>query len=82
MPDMDGFEVLERIRQRRGSGRVMPAIALSAHATAEHRARSRQAGFREHVAKPFRVDDVIRAIRASVGAPLNPPQTNSRQKRA
>ncbi len=81
MPDMDGFEVLERIRQRRGSGRVMPAIALSAHATAEHRARSRQAGFREHVAKPFRVDDVIRAIRASVGAPLNPPQTNSRQKR-
>ena len=81
MPDIDGFDLLERIRRRRGSGRLIPAIALSAHATAEHRARSRQAGFREHVAKPFRVDDVIQAIRASVGAPLNPPQTNSQQKR-
>jgi signal transduction histidine kinase/ActR/RegA family two-component response regulator len=82
MPDMDGFDLLERIRRRRSSGGVIPAIALSAHATAEHRARSRHAGFREHVAKPFRVDDVIQAIRASVAAPLNPPQTNSRQKRA
>ena len=67
MPDMDGFEMLERIRQRRGvSGAGIPAVALSAHATAEHRARSRRAGFYEHVAKPFRIDAVIQVIRASV----------------
>jgi signal transduction histidine kinase/ActR/RegA family two-component response regulator len=78
MPEVDGFELLQRLRQRGGqAGRVVPAIALSAHATTEHRERSRRAGFREHVAKPFRIETVIQAIRASLRLPSSPPRPDS-----
>jgi signal transduction histidine kinase/CheY-like chemotaxis protein len=64
MPDVDGFALLQRLRQRGGNaGRMVPAIALSAHATADDRERSRSAGFREHVAKPLRIETAIEAIR-------------------
>ena len=37
------------------SGRRTPVIAVSAHATQAHRQRSLDAGFFEHVAKPYRI---------------------------
>jgi CheY-like chemotaxis protein len=61
MPDMDGFEVLRRLGDRPATPRV-PAIAVSAHATDLHRARSVQAGFREHLAKPYPVEALIEVI--------------------
>lgn len=61
MPDMDGFAVLRAVRQV-APARPLPAIALSAHASEEHRARSRTAGFALHVAKPYRLEDLIDAV--------------------
>ena len=61
MPDMDGFEVLRRLGDRPSAPRA-PAIAVSAHATDLHRARSVQAGFREHLAKPYPVEALIEVI--------------------
>jgi chemotaxis family two-component system sensor kinase Cph1 len=66
MPEMDGFSFIETLRQRPPSegGRV-PAIALTAHARVEHRARALHAGFNSHVPKP--VDPVeLFAVIASV----------------
>ncbi len=60
MPGMDGHEVLRRVRQQHAGG--VPAIALSAHATAEHRRRSREAGFEHHVAKPYRIETLLELI--------------------
>jgi CheY-like chemotaxis protein len=61
---MDGFEVLDRIRELDArSGRVTPAVAISAHATEDSFARSRRAGFAVHVAKPYRIQLLMRAIR-------------------
>jgi CheY-like chemotaxis protein len=74
MPEIDGFALLQRLRQR---GHLLPAIALSAHASADHRERSRRAGFREHVAKPFRIETVIQAIHASLRSPASPPRPDS-----
>jgi two-component system, sensor histidine kinase len=63
MPEMDGFQVLEEIRRRSaGSSRRTAAIAVSAHATVEHRRRSVAAGFAQHVAKPYRIGDLARAV--------------------
>ena len=63
MPGMDGFQVLEEIRRRGDrSSRRTAAIAVSAHATVEHRRRSVAAGFAQHVAKPYRIRDLVRAV--------------------
>ena len=63
MPGMDGFSVLARIRERDArAARRTAALAVSAHATTEHRQRSLAAGFSEHLAKPYRVTDLVRAV--------------------
>jgi signal transduction histidine kinase/ActR/RegA family two-component response regulator len=67
MPEMDGFDVLRRIREHEVNGEgPTPALAISAHATAQHLARSRRAGFVHHVTKPYRTADLIRAIKGAL----------------
>lgn len=63
MPGMDGYALIRRIRAlppERG-GRT-PAAALSAHAGAEERARTLQAGFQYHLAKPVEADRLVAVI--------------------
>ena len=63
MPKMSGFELLAQVRELdRAAGRVTPAIAVTAHAGEEEVARSAQAGFQMHVAKPFDANRLIRAV--------------------
>ena len=63
MPYMSGYELLTRIRDLdRQAGRVTPAIAVTAHATDEQVARSAQAGFQMHIAKPFDRGQLLKAI--------------------
>ena len=66
MPEMDGFSFVEALRQRPpADGGRIPAVALTAHARVEHRARALHAGFNSHVPKP--VDPVeLFAVIASV----------------
>ena len=81
MPGMDGFEVLDRIRQLDArSGRVTPAVAISAHATEDSFARSRRAGFAAHVAKPYRIQLLMRAIRDALEIPRAEAADPSRQE--
>ncbi len=60
MPDVDGIETTRRLRT---DGYEGPVVALTAHATAEDRARLLAQGFVEHVAKPVRRGELIRTIR-------------------
>jgi CheY-like chemotaxis protein len=53
MPGEDGFDLISRIRAMKPEqGGRIPAIALTAYARAEDRARVLAAGFQRHVAKP------------------------------
>jgi signal transduction histidine kinase/CheY-like chemotaxis protein len=73
MPEMDGYDVLRRIRRRDAlAGRFTPAVAISAHAAEEHLARSLRAGFARHLVKPCRNDDLVRAVAAALTAPAAP----------
>jgi CheY-like chemotaxis protein len=56
LPDMDGFELLGRLR-RHG---VRQAIAVTGHALERERAWC--AGFRECVVKPVQIDGLLRVI--------------------
>jgi signal transduction histidine kinase/ActR/RegA family two-component response regulator len=64
MPDLDGFEVLQRFRREHPVAQSMTAIAISAHATREHRARSRAAGYKEHLTKPYSIETLIHVIKS------------------
>jgi PAS domain S-box-containing protein len=52
MPGMDGYELIRRVRALGGDISAMPAVALTAYARAEDRARALEAGFQLHLAKP------------------------------
>ena len=62
MPAMDGYELLENVRRLEPELGQMPAIAFTAAARNEDRARTRRAGFQAHLAKPVDPDKLITTI--------------------
>ena len=50
LPDIDGYEVAGRLRRRMGAD--IRLVALSGYGQPQDRARSREAGFDEHLVKP------------------------------
>ncbi|MBD0291937.1 MAG: response regulator [Thermoleophilia bacterium] len=62
MPDVDGYELLARLRRLPGLEGV-PAIALTGHAMDEDRDRALAAGFSVHVAKPVDPEELFRIVR-------------------
>jgi CheY-like chemotaxis protein len=63
MPVMDGFEAVRRMREHEGEQglRRTPVVALTANALAGDREQSLAAGMDDHLAKPFR-DEELRAV--------------------
>ena len=65
MPLMDGFELIQRLRQSDDPMlRDLPAAALTAYARSEDRARTLQAGFEMHLAKPIDPIELASAVKA------------------
>ncbi|WP_374586436.1 ATP-binding protein [Pseudoduganella sp.] len=63
MPDVDGFELLARIRAMGPArGGSLPAIALTAFARPEDRLRALESGFLDHVPKPIEPSELIATI--------------------
>jgi CheY-like chemotaxis protein len=54
MPIMDGYQTTEKIRQRNGTGRHIPIIAVTASAMASDRARCLESGMDNYLTKPLR----------------------------
>jgi CheY-like chemotaxis protein len=61
MPEMDGWEMLARVR-RNNTFKHTPVIALTAHAMSGDRERVIQAGFNGYIAKPFRLNSFLEDI--------------------
>ncbi len=68
MPEMDGYELLRRMRAlgTTHDGRI-PAIALTAFARSEDRTRALRAGFMVHVSKPVEPSELIATVAALSG---------------
>ena len=72
MPGQDGFELIRRIRQQQAEwGRTIPAIALSAYARPEERARALASGYQLHLPKPFETAELLNAIARLAGKSRN-----------
>jgi PAS domain S-box-containing protein len=63
MPNEDGYSLISRIRESEaGKENPLPAIALTALARVEDRARALSAGFNMFVPKPFEPAELVAAI--------------------
>ena len=68
MPEMDGFQVTEELREReRQSGGHLPVIALTARSRTEDREQCLAAGMDDFLSKPIRPPDLWKAIDRLVG---------------
>jgi CheY-like chemotaxis protein len=68
MPDMDGYELLRRVRALGAArGGRLPAIALTAFARSEDRTRALRAGFQVHVSKPVEPSELVATVASIVG---------------
>ncbi|HMX30289.1 MAG TPA: hybrid sensor histidine kinase/response regulator, partial [Blastocatellia bacterium] len=69
MPEMDGHELIRRVRaaEREMKQRSCPAIALTAYANVEERLRALAAGYHMHLAKPVEPAELVTVIASLTG---------------
>lgn len=68
MPDGDGYELIERLRN---DGRKIPAIALTARVGSEDRIRAFAAGYQMHLSKPVEPYELVISIASLIGGFTN-----------
>jgi CheY-like chemotaxis protein len=68
MPNVDGYTLIKKLRKLRLKlAKQIPAIALTAYATDDDRARSLAAGFQMHISKPIEPVTLVKSIAGAVG---------------
>lgn len=72
MPDLDGLEVLNRLRALRGD---LPVVILTAFATMESAIEAIHAGATDYLSKPFRMEDITAVVRRALDAQRLAPAT-------
>lgn len=66
LPGIDGWEVLDRVRADPRIGRI-PIVMISAHATPSTPRRALGQGATAYLTKPFRPEDLRKAISEALG---------------
>lgn len=62
MPEMDGYELIKKIRARGSPADKLPALALTAFASKADREKALHAGFQMHVVKPLVIEELTTAV--------------------
>ncbi|NLT25779.1 MAG: response regulator transcription factor [Microbacteriaceae bacterium] len=70
LPDIDGFEVLDRLR---GSGSQVPVIVLTARSSVTDTVHGLETGADDYMAKPFRFEELLARIRLRLRAAAPAP---------
>lgn len=69
MPDLDGFEVMARLRSWPAT-RPIPVIAVTGQAAPQDLSRGQAAGFTAYLAKPLQLHALLQAVCDALGRPL------------
>jgi len=70
MPEVSGYDVARAIR-REAWGRSMRLLALTGWGQAEHRRRSLEAGFDDHLVKPVELELLENVLQLGTAAPIS-----------
>lgn len=65
MPDLDGIEVLERIRE---GHKDLPVVVVSGHGTVELAVKATRLGAVDFIEKPFSIDGLLSSVRRALGS--------------
>jgi CheY-like chemotaxis protein len=65
MPDVDGYDFVQRLRAR-PRGAAVPTIALTAYAGVDDERRALAAGFQRHVTKPIDPGELVGIVRSVI----------------
>jgi len=78
MPDVDGYGLLRDVHEREvATGRIIPAVAVTAHTSVEDEARALAEGFRTFIRKPYRFDELVDAVAAAARSVRHPQEGTS-----
>jgi len=64
LPDLDGFEVARRMRQREGATTHVPIIFLTARDATQDKVEGLRLGSDDYVTKPFSIEELIERVKA------------------
>src|SRR4029078_6759250 len=64
MPELDGFEVVRRLRQQEGAGSQIPVIFLTARDATADKGEGLRLGADDYVTKPFSIEELIERVKA------------------
>src|SRR5215471_15114105 len=67
MPEVDGYELIRRIRARSSRQHKLPAVALTALTRIEDRMKALSAGYQMHVAKPIEPAELLTVVASLAG---------------
>jgi DNA-binding response OmpR family regulator len=70
LPDLDGLEVLQGLRQR---GAPVPVLVLSARGRVDDRVAGLNLGADDYLAKPFAFEELLARVRANLRPRINLP---------
>lgn len=76
LPDIDGFEVLERLR---GQGVSVPVIMLTARSSVEDRVAGLEGGADDYMPKPFSFEELLARIRLRLRTENSEPNADATQ---
>jgi PAS domain S-box-containing protein len=75
LPEMDGYEVMDRLRQDPVT-RDIPVVAISANAMPDDLARGRSAGFKDYLTKPLSLENLLRTVNETLAQPASGPASS------
>ncbi|MFN3596084.1 MAG: sigma-54-dependent transcriptional regulator [Rubricoccaceae bacterium] len=64
MPEMDGLELLARVRERHPR---LPVVMITGHASVQHAVRALGSGAVDYLPKPFTIDTLIECVQRHLG---------------
>lgn len=63
MPELDGYQTTELLRNSKGPSAVVPVVALTAHAHPDERTRCLEAGMNDFLTKPVETEQLYTTLR-------------------